>query len=184
MPRARHADARADDAAPPRRAMPFVRRRPTEEEIARLEAASYAALDATLAAGTESESAFRSQFKTLRAPPRKPPPDAADAADAAAALAADALAVDAARREVDAAAERIYRASVGTIAAPDEAVEDASERATSGGRLSLPAVWKSNLQPDFNVRVCDSFDASSSTVLRELDESNRFVQKSAESTSM
>ena len=118
--------------------MPFVRRRPTDDEIARLEAASYAALDATLAAGTESESAFRSQFKTLRAPPRKPPPDAADAADAAAALAADALAVDAARREVDAAAERIYRASVGTIAAPDEAVEDASERATSGGRLSLP----------------------------------------------
>ena len=69
MPRARHADARADDAAPPRRAMPFVRRRPTDEEIARLEAASYAALDATLAAGTESESAFRSQFKTLRRHP-------------------------------------------------------------------------------------------------------------------
>ena len=45
-------------------------------------------------------------------------------------------------------------------------------------------VWESNLQPDFNVRVCDSFDASSSTVLRELDESNRFVQKSAESTSI
>jgi hypothetical protein len=45
-------------------------------------------------------------------------------------------------------------------------------------------VWKSNLQPDFNVRVCDSFDASSSAVLRELDESNRFVQKSAESTSI
>ena len=45
-------------------------------------------------------------------------------------------------------------------------------------------VWESNLQPDFNVRVCDSFDASSSAVLRELDESNRFVQKSAESTSI
>jgi hypothetical protein len=45
------------------------------------------------------------------------------------------------------------------------------------------AVWKSNLQPDFNVRVCDSFDAISSAGLRELDESNRFVQKSAESTS-
>jgi hypothetical protein len=50
-------------------------------------------------------------------------------------------------------------------------------------RVEAP-VWKSNLQPDFNVRVCDSFDASSSAVLRELDESNRFVQKSAESTSM
>ena len=45
-------------------------------------------------------------------------------------------------------------------------------------------VWKSNIQPDFNVRVCDGFDASSSSMLRELDESNRFVQKSAESTSI
>ena len=44
-------------------------------------------------------------------------------------------------------------------------------------------VWKSNLQTDFNVRVCDRFDASSSVVLRKLDDSNRFVQKSAESTS-
>ena len=50
--------------------------------------------------------------------------------------------------------------------------------------VDLPeAVWKSNLQPDFNARVCDSFDASSSAVLRELDESHRFVQRSAESTS-
>ena len=48
----------------------------------------------------------------------------------------------------------------------------------------LWAVWKPNLQPDFNVRICDSFDASSSAVLRELDESNRSVQKSAESTSI
>ena len=45
-------------------------------------------------------------------------------------------------------------------------------------------VWKSNLQPDFNVRVCDRSDARFSAVLRELDESNRFVQKSAESTSI
>ena len=52
-----------------------------------------------------------------------------------------------------------------------------------GVRASIP-VWKSNLQPDFNVLVCDRFDASSSDVLRELDESNRFVQKSAESTSI
>jgi hypothetical protein len=50
--------------------------------------------------------------------------------------------------------------------------------------LTPAPVWNSNLQPDFNVRVCDSFDASSSAVLRELDESNRFVQESAESTSM
>ena len=45
-------------------------------------------------------------------------------------------------------------------------------------------VWKSNIQPDFNVRICDSFDASTSAVLRELAESHRFVQKSAESTSI
>ena len=46
------------------------------------------------------------------------------------------------------------------------------------------AAWKSNLQPDFNVSVFECFDTSSSAVLRELDESDRFVQKSAESTSM
>ena len=42
----------------------------------------------------------------------------------------------------------------------------------------------SNLQLDFNVSVRDSFDATSLASLRELDESNRFVQKSAESTSI
>ena len=56
------------------------------------------------------------------------------------------------------------------------------------GRLGLARlrepVWKSNLQHDFNVRVCDSFDASSSALLRELDESNRSVQKSAKTTSI
>ena len=46
------------------------------------------------------------------------------------------------------------------------------------------AAWKPNLQPDFNVSVRDRFDAISSAVLRELDESNRSVQKLAESTSM
>jgi hypothetical protein len=45
-------------------------------------------------------------------------------------------------------------------------------------------VWIPNLQPDFNVSVCDGFDARFSAVLRELDESTRSVQKSAESTSM
>ena len=45
---------------------------------------------------------------------------------------------------------------------------------------ALPdAALKSNLQPDFNVRVIDRFDAKFSAVLRELDESNRSVQKSA-----
>jgi hypothetical protein len=56
-----------------------------------------------------------------------------------------------------------------------------------GRRTSSPSprpVWKSNLQPDFNVRVFECFDTSTSAVLRELDESNRLVQKSAESTSM
>ncbi|KAK7241758.1 glutathione S-transferase [Aureococcus anophagefferens] len=52
--------------------------------------------------------------------------------------------------------------------------------------VALPTspVWKSNLQPDFNVRACERFDATLSAVLRELDESNRSVQKSAESTSI
>ena len=45
-------------------------------------------------------------------------------------------------------------------------------------------VCKSNLQPDFNVSVFECFDTSTSAVLREPDESNRFVQKSAESTSI
>ena len=45
-------------------------------------------------------------------------------------------------------------------------------------------VPNSNLRFDFNVSVRDSFDECSSAVLRELDESDRFVQNSAESTSM
>ena len=61
--------------------------------------------------------------------------------------------------------------------------EDRQGRVRRQQRLRGP-VWKPNLQPDFNVSVCDSFDAISSAVPRELDESNRFVQKSAESTSM
>ena len=50
--------------------------------------------------------------------------------------------------------------------------------------LARETVWKSNLQPDFNVRVIERIAPDSSAVLRELDESNRFVQKSAESTSI
>ena len=45
-------------------------------------------------------------------------------------------------------------------------------------------VWKSNLQIDFNVSLFECFDTSTFAVLRELDESNRSVQKSAESTSI
>ena len=59
------------------------------------------------------------------------------------------------------------------------AISDQAEK-----EAARAAVWNSNLQPDFNVRVCDSFDIIIFTVLRELDESNRFVQKSAESTSI
>ena len=50
--------------------------------------------------------------------------------------------------------------------------------------LASVPVWKSNLQLDFNMCVIERFGPDSSAVLRELDESNRFVQKSAESTSI
>ena len=46
------------------------------------------------------------------------------------------------------------------------------------------AVPKPNLQPDFNVSIFECVDTSSSAGLRELDESDRSVQKSAESTSI
>ena len=55
--------------------------------------------------------------------------------------------------------------------------------APDGHHPSRP-VWKPNLRPDFNVRVFECFDTSSSAGLRELDESDRSVQKSAESTSI
>ena len=45
-------------------------------------------------------------------------------------------------------------------------------------------VCKSNLQPDFNVCVFDRLNTRSSAVLRELEESNRSVQKSAKTTSI
>jgi arylsulfatase A-like enzyme len=61
--------------------------------------------------------------------------------------------------------------------------DDASEPTRRGFDESY-AVWKPSLQPDFNVSVFECFDTSSSTGLRELDESDRSVQKSAESTSI
>ena len=61
---------------------------------------------------------------------------------------------------------------------------DESNRFDYEYALWCGAVWKPNLQPDFDVRVCDRFDAKFSAGLRELDKGNRFVQKSAESTSM
>ena len=56
--------------------------------------------------------------------------------------------------------------------------------AETGQLLWFSTVWKPNLQPDFNVSVFECFDTSSSAGLRELDESDRSVQKSAESTSI
>ena len=69
----------------------------------------------------------------------------------------------------------------------DDADADAARAAARGDLMAVlrsPSVWKSNLQPDFNVRVCECFNATFSASLRELDESNRSVQKSAESTSI
>ena len=58
----------------------------------------------------------------------------------------------------------------------DEAHQDLSAQS-----LAVP---NSNLQLDFNVSVRECFDATSLASLRELEERNRFVQKSAESTSI
>jgi len=55
---------------------------------------------------------------------------------------------------------------------------------TRDGCAAYRPAWESNLQPDFNVSVFGCFDTSTSAVLREHDESNRSVQKSAESTSI
>ena len=75
-----------------------------------------------------------------------------------------------------------------TSNAPTEVTEcgfvvDFVWKGTSYDRMQN-AVPKPNLQPDFNVSVCECFDTSTSAVLRELDESDRSVQKSAESTSI
>jgi hypothetical protein len=69
------------------------------------------------------------------------------------------------------------------IALPDACKATYYYRCASRQAWSGP-VCKSNLQSDFNVRVFECFDKSTSAVLRELAESNRFVQKSAESTSI
>ena len=55
---------------------------------------------------------------------------------------------------------------------------------TVGRPYAFITAWKPNLRPDFNLRVCDRFDASSSAVLRELEKSSRFVQKPAKLTSI
>ena len=59
---------------------------------------------------------------------------------------------------------------------------DEQRRVEVFGRVG--PVWISNLQPDFNVRVIERFGPDNFAVLRELDESNRFIQKSTKSTSI
>ena len=105
-----------------------------------------------------------------------------------------AAAPEAAERAVEEAVERAVPRAAQAV---ERAVEEAVERAVEGarGRVAVGAVagrgppapgpaWKSNLQPDVNVRVIERIAPESSAELRELDESNRFVQKSAESTSI
>ena len=63
--------------------------------------------------------------------------------------------------------------------------ERAMDRARSAGSKSSRTrrAAPNYLPPDFNVRACDRFDTHSSAALRDLNESHRSVQKSAESTS-
>jgi len=75
--------------------------------------------------------------------------------------------------------------SAGRAAAPaGGASATTGAPASNASSVVIEPVWKPNLQPDFNVSVFECFDAISSTVLRELDESDRSVQKSAKSTSI
>jgi hypothetical protein len=75
--------------------------------------------------------------------------------------------------------------SAGRAAAPaGGASATTGAPASNASSVVIEPVWKPNIQLDFNVSVRDSFDATFSAVLRELDESNRFVQKSRESTSI
>ena len=67
--------------------------------------------------------------------------------------------------------------------------EDLYDLYNAGGNVDSTVPWseaprgRRPLRRDFNGRVGDRFDAPASVALRELDESHRFVQKSAESTS-
>ena len=60
----------------------------------------------------------------------------------------------------------------GDVVAAAASEDDAVFAPTWARSRSVP---KPNLQPDFNVSVFECFDASSSAVLRELDESDRSV---------
>ena len=82
-------------------------------------------------------------------------------------------------RTVDDAKQPFYRAFV--LPLIQDVLAVMTDRLHKSGFKTVP---KPNLQPDFNVRVFECFDTSSSAGLRELDESDRSVQKSAESTSI
>jgi hypothetical protein len=84
------------------------------------------------------------------------------------------------------AMRRLRAAVVARVAGAARLVTEDVGRALVGvlGDDACSPVWKSSLQPCFNVCLCDRFDAISLAVLRELDESTRFVQKSAKSTSI
>ena len=70
-------------------------------------------------------------------------------------------------------------------AAPEPQLETGSPSPKKGAkRKRYRTARNSNLQPDFNVRVIERSVPDSSAVLRELAESHRFVQQSAESTAM
>ena len=68
------------------------------------------------------------------------------------------------------------------VGTDSHAAAEAKARDDARLRDAFGAAWNPHLQPEFNVSVFECFDASSSAGLRELDESDRSVQKSAEST--
>ena len=82
------------------------------------------------------------------------------------------------------AQQRYALAQAGGNTRPGAALPFTLRRFVEEGLPAYAAVWKSNIQPDFNVSVIERIAPESSAELRELDESNRFVQKSAESTSV
>ena len=74
--------------------------------------------------------------------------------------------------------------NVGFLARSDATCACVAARFDGFAHGVLHAAWKSNIQPDFNVQVIERFGPDSFTELRELDKSDRFVQRSAESTSI
>ena len=82
------------------------------------------------------------------------------------------------RREADDEERRRSAAALEAERRRSDALRESREA------LARETVWKSNLQPECNVRVIELIAPDSLVELRELDESNRFIQKSAESTSI